>query len=175
MAVAGAHRVAPGPLLKRMAAPPFHTNEPVLGHTFSNAPPAFEDWVDDLLQSPHAPERARGVTLLASTGRKDAVRLLASALSDPDVDVLYSAASALAAIGSRAAVDCLLRASQDGGIATPRRVSVVLALGSARVVWPRMLRQLERLASSEDDRWITATAAESLALLTRAAVRSRGR
>jgi len=172
--VAHAHGVAPGLLLKRLAGPPFHTNEPVLGHTFSSAPPAFEDWVDELLQSPHAPERARGVTLLASMGREDAARLLASALSDPDVDVLYSAASALAAIGSRAAVDCLLRASQDASLATARRVAVVLALGSARVAWPRMLRQLERLASHEDP-WIMATAEESLALLKHAAVRNRRR
>jgi HEAT repeat protein len=143
----------------------------VFGHPFSSAPPAFEDWVEQLLRSPVARERARAATLLVSMGRRDAVELLASALSDLDVDVLYSAASALAAIGSRAAVDCLLRASQDTRVATPRRVAVVLALGSARVAWPRMVRQLERLATSED-RWLRATAEESLALVE---ARSPGR
>jgi HEAT repeat protein len=122
----------------------------VLDHPFSTVPPDFEEWVDDLLRSPNARERARGVALLEANRRPD--------------NVLYSAAATLAAIGTEEALDCLLRAAQDTSLATSRRVAMVLALGSARFVWPPLLGALEELARSEDS-WIRLTAGESLILL----------
>jgi HEAT repeat protein len=136
----------------------------VLDHSSSTVPPAFEEWVDDLLRSPNARERARGVALLEGNRRPDAVILLAAALSDLDVDVLYSAAAALATIGTEDALDCLLRASKDTSLPTSRRVAMVLALGSARLVWPPLLSALDELARCEDS-WIRLTAGESLILL----------
>jgi HEAT repeat protein len=135
----------------------------VLDHSFSTVPPNFDEWVDDLLRSSNARERARGVALLEANRRPDTVVLLTVALSDLDVDVLYSAAAALAAIGTEEALDCLLRAAQDTSLATSRRVAMVLALGSARVVWPPLLGALEELARSKDS-WIRLTAGESLIL-----------
>jgi HEAT repeat protein len=151
-------------LAQEKPAPAVPTNDPVLDHPFPTAPPAFEPSVEELLRSPNARERAIGVALLEANGRADAVDLLAAALSDLDVDVLYSAAAALAAIGTEEALDCLLRASQDVSLATSRRVALVLALGSARFVWPPLLGALEQLARNEDP-WLRLTAGESLILL----------
>ncbi len=94
-------------------------------------------------------------------GDADAIPLLVRALEDPDVDVLFEAARALARIGSAEAVDGLLEKLLDERTFVLRRVVAAAALGRVSAIPDHALQALHGLLGASDP-WLKQAAQESL-------------
>jgi HEAT repeat protein len=121
----------------------------------------------ELLRSDVPAERRQAVRALGRAGDQKAVELLSACLLDPDVDVTYDAAKTLAAIGSDAAVDGLLRVVDDERCPIVRRVAATFALGEVPAIPEHAVGVLRRLLSATIDPWLKAAARTSLVDLRR--------
>jgi HEAT repeat protein len=113
------------------------------------------------LRSAVAADRAIAVASIGRGGDAGAIPLLVDALEDPDVDVLFEAARALARIGSAEAVDGLLEKLLDERSFVLRRVVVAGALGRVSAIPDRAVRALHGLLGASDP-WLKQAAHESL-------------
>jgi len=125
-----------------------------------------------LVHSELAEERRLAVEALGRLADAPAIELLVGCLLDPDVDVTYDAASALADIGTDRAIDGLLEVAGDERCDVARRVVAVSALGHLRVVPPRVIDALRTLHARGDrgdggDPWLVGTARQTLLWLER--------
>ncbi len=114
-----------------------------------------------MLRSDVPRDRLRALAYLRRTGGEHALSLLAQALHDPDVDVLFTAAGSLAGTGAPQAVEALVALAIDDRRAIVRRVVAVEALGHIRGLPEHAVLAL-RLLSKAGDRWLRGAAREAL-------------
>jgi HEAT repeat protein len=113
------------------------------------------------LRSGVAAERAVAVAAIGRGGDSDAIPLLVGALEDPDVDVLFEAARALARIGTTEAVDGLVGKLLDERSFVLRRVVAAAALGRVSAIPEHAVQALHGLLGGSDP-WLKQAAQESL-------------
>jgi HEAT repeat protein len=114
------------------------------------------------LQSPYPCERCAAIAALAWRRDTESCAAVESALYDPDVDVVFAAAGALALVPMPEAIQALIRLALDEEHAVARRVSAVVALGVVRDMPAEVLATLEWLTKRADP-WLQTVARQVLA------------
>lgn len=114
------------------------------------------------LRSPFPRVRMEAVVSLAKRRDERAIDLLASALKDEDVDVLYTAASALAHVAAPGAVTALIGLAVDEEQHVMRRAVAVLALSWLCYPTEDVRATLDWIAKRADP-WLQSLARANLA------------
>jgi HEAT repeat protein len=123
--------------------------------------PSFDDEFERL-QSRYPCERCAAIAALAWRRDAESCAAVESALYDPDVDVVFAAAGALAIVGMPEAIQALIRLALGEGYAVARRVRAVVALGAVRDRPAEVLATLEWLTKRADP-WLQTVARQVLA------------
>jgi len=123
--------------------------------------PSFDAEIERL-QSRYPRERCAAISALAWRRDAESCAAVESALYDPDIDVVFAAAGALAIVGMPEAIQALIRLALGERHSVTRRVSAVVALGSVRDMPAEVLATLEWLTKKADP-WLQTVARQVLA------------